>query len=167
MGSFILEVIKGKSIMSTQGSFQEAIGPVLRFSQVFAIMPVNGVNSKEISNIKFKWKSFKAVYSLLLIACGTIEFFLCVRLVLKRGLTLGYASALAYYFAAVFGAFCFFRLSMKWQQSMKRWYELEKVFLQAVYAINGRTLKRKIQLWSAVIGLMSLRNYVLPLESII
>lgn len=38
--------------------------PVLFVAQFFGVMPVNGVLNKDLSQMKFKWKSFRTVYAM-------------------------------------------------------------------------------------------------------
>lgn len=45
------------------GSFQEAIGPILVIAQCFGVMPVVGVKSRLASELRFKWNSLRTIYS--------------------------------------------------------------------------------------------------------
>lgn len=139
-----------------EGSFHDAIGPILMVAQVFGLMPADGVNAKDISNINFRWKSLKTIYSLTFLICGAVECLLCFRLMFKGGVTLGYSSSLSFYFISMMGAFFIFKLATKWKKIMKLWFESEKVFLKFPYAICGMTLKQRIRLWGALIGFLSL-----------
>lgn len=51
------------------GSFREAVGPFLVVGQFFGVMPVVGVKSHLIENVKFKWTTLRTAYS---IAVATI-----------------------------------------------------------------------------------------------
>lgn len=46
-----------------KGSFQEAIASTLILGQIFAIMPVTGVNGKTASDLKFSWKAIRTIYA--------------------------------------------------------------------------------------------------------
>lgn len=139
-----------------KGSFHDAVGPILKVAQVFAMMPVDGTTAKDISNIKFHWKSLKTIYSLLFLFCGTIECLLCFRLLIKTGMSLEMSNSLFFFFISMMGAFFLFKMAMNWENLMKLWYENEKVFLKFPYKISGTTLKRRIRLWAALIGTLSL-----------
>jgi gustatory receptor len=138
------------------GSFHDAIGPVLRVSQFFGLMPVDNVNAKDILDISFRWKSIKTIYSLVFIVAGSFECLMSLKLSMKRGMSLGYASALSFFASSMFGAYCLLNLARKWQRVMKFWFESEKVFLKAPYALRGCSLKRKIRLWAALFGFLAL-----------
>lgn len=148
-------------VEALRGSFHDAIGPVLRVSQFFGLMPVDGVNSNDISNINFRWKSIKSIYALVFLACGSVECLLCLRLAAISGMTLGFSSALSFYATSMFGAFYLLKLASKWQHLMTFWYKCEKVFLKPPYIIRGWSLKQKIRLWAASIGLFSLCKEIL------
>ena len=45
------------------GSFQEAISSVLVLAQLFGLMPVVGVKSSSAAQLRFKWNSFRTLYS--------------------------------------------------------------------------------------------------------
>lgn len=146
---------------SMKGSFHEAIGPVVFVAQFFGVLPVDGVNSGEISGLRFRWKSIKTIYSLVFVICGSVECVLCLRLVFQRGLSLSYCSALTFYTVSVLGAIYMIKLASKWKYLMKVWYECEKVFLKAPYKMHGWPLKRVTILWSVGFGFLALCNNAL------
>lgn len=145
---------------AVKGSFHEAIGPVLWISQFFGILPANGVCSKDISNISFRWTSLKTVYSLLFLICGWIECLLSLRLLVTRGISISQASSSSFLLTSIVGACSLFGIAQNWNMLMKFWYDSEKVFLEAPYKVCGWPLKRKIQLWAATIGILSLGNQI-------
>lgn len=142
--------------LELKGSFHEAIGPVLRVAQVFGLMPIDGVMSRDISNLNYKWKSLKTAYSLTFLILGTVECLLCARLIFKKGLSLALSSELSFYLISLVGAFFMLKLAMKWQRLMKLWFDSEKVFLKTPYTNSGFSLKQRIRLWAAIIGFLSL-----------
>lgn len=147
-----------------EGSFHDAVGPVLKFAQVFGVMPVDNVTSKDISNINFKWKSLKTIYSLTFLVLGTTESLLCLRIAFKKGISLSLTSELAYYATSMIGAFFIFRLATKWNYLMKLWFDNEKVFLKFPYTKCGLSLKRRIRMWAALIGFLALCNNILTFQ---
>ena len=50
-----------------EGTFRNAIWPLLMVIQLFGIMPVIGVTNESLSNLYFKWKSFRTIYALFVI----------------------------------------------------------------------------------------------------
>lgn len=147
-----------------QGSFHEAVSPVLRLAQVFGMMSVDGVTSKDISNITFKWNSLKTVYSLVFLVLGTAESIFCICSAFKKGMSLSVMSELGFYATSMLGAFFILRLATKWKYLMKLWFENEKVFLKFPYINSGLSLKRRIRIWAALIGFLALCNYILTFQ---
>lgn len=68
-----------------QENFNEAIAPVLKFAQYFALMPVQNVS--DLTQIKFQWKSVKAIFSMLHISYGVFTTVLFINFILKLGIT--------------------------------------------------------------------------------
>lgn len=50
-------------VVHFEGYFREAIWPILFLGQCFGIMPVIGIKVRLISNVRFKWKSLRTLYS--------------------------------------------------------------------------------------------------------
>lgn len=140
-----------------KGSFFDAIGPILQISQWFGLMPADGVNSKNILGVGFRWKSLKSLYSLVFVVCGSIEAILCVRLALLRGMTFGYSITVCFQLVSVSVAIFQINLASKWRSFMEFWYQKEKVFLNAPYGIRGWTLKQKIRFWTSAIIIPTIR----------
>ena len=61
------------------GSFNYAIRPVLIMAQCFSLLPVGGVYTKDISNLKFKWISFRIFYAVVVLFFEIVDFILIVR----------------------------------------------------------------------------------------
>lgn len=53
------------------GSFQEAIGSILALGQIFAVMPVVGITMNDASKLRFKWDSFRTIYSAIMFVLVT------------------------------------------------------------------------------------------------
>lgn len=51
-----------------EGTFRRAIRPFLLVSQIHGVMPLNGIASKSLSDLHFKWRSPRTIYAAL-VAC--------------------------------------------------------------------------------------------------
>lgn len=100
-------------------SFQELVGRLLRFGQFFALLPVINNSSSDESQLKFKWKSFRTIYSLIFLIFGSIEIFLETRRILVIGFSIAYAEDLLFYITSMVRAFLLFRLALKWKIIIK------------------------------------------------
>lgn len=71
-------------VTTKDGSFQEAISPILVMAQCFGIMPVVGVKSKSASKLKFQWKSVRVAYSFVAFILALIYAVMTIAKTLSR-----------------------------------------------------------------------------------
>lgn len=64
------------------GSFHEAFGSVLIVAQCLAMLPVTGVKSSSAYGLKFSWRSYRTIYSLIAFGFATLYtiFATCITL---------------------------------------------------------------------------------------
>lgn len=67
-----------------EGSFYEAIGPVLVMAQCFAVMPVCGVKGGSPANLRFSWKALRTSYSIIVFVLMTIYALLTIFMTLRN-----------------------------------------------------------------------------------
>lgn len=65
-----LKIKNEKSIISDgnfhfEGTFRKAIWPFLVIGQLYGVMPVIGISSRSLSDLHFNWKSFRAIYAVI------------------------------------------------------------------------------------------------------
>lgn len=141
-------------------SFQEAIGPVLVLGQCFGSMPVEGILSKDIGNLKFRWNSLRTIYSIVFLTCGTIESCMAVRRLLRLGFNINFAETMIFFVSSMGRAFVLFQMARKWNMFMKFWSQCENVFLHSPYEnLKGWSLGRKIRISSVCLVLLLIGNY--------
>lgn len=66
-------------------NFNEAIAPVLKFAQYFALMPVQNIS--DLTQVKFQWKSLKVIFSIIHVSYGLFTTALFINFILKLGIT--------------------------------------------------------------------------------
>lgn len=74
-------------------SFHTAIGPILRVSQCFGLLPVENLGNGDVTSLKFDWKSFKTIYAMTLLFLSTCESLLVVRSIFYGDHNLAYAGS--------------------------------------------------------------------------
>lgn len=64
------------------GSFHQAFGTVLVLAQCLGVMPIIGVKGRSSFKLRFTWKSFRTIYSViaLLFATSYTIFATCITL---------------------------------------------------------------------------------------
>lgn len=110
------------------------------------MMPVDGILSDDESQLKFRWKSLKTIYSLMFLFCGTVESCLGTRRLLRLGFSINYVEGLVFFILAAVRAYIFFFLARKWSEIMKMWKKCEIVFLHEPYKVTGWSLSLKLRL---------------------
>lgn len=141
----------------TEGSFQEAISPILVMGQLFAIMPVKNVRSKNPADLRFSWKSFRTfyaifafiilfIYSILTVYwsvfVGNIEFIRFVPVI--------------FYCSNTYTILTFVMLARRWPELMKQWLKVESGLPKYATINEKRLLAHKIKIVSITIMTLSL-----------
>lgn len=139
-------------------SFHQSIGPVLAYGQFFGMLPVDGVLAKDETQLEFRWKSLKTIYSVIFLLLGTIESCLGTRRLLRLGFKLNFAEGLLFFVSAMVRAFIIFFLARRWKCIIKRWRETEEVFLRPPYKVRGWSLSARIRTIFFVLAFLSLRR---------
>lgn len=55
------------SVAHFQGFFRTAVWPILLVGQLFGVMPVSGIQSELLSDLRFEWTSLRNLYTLVII----------------------------------------------------------------------------------------------------
>jgi Trehalose receptor len=152
-------VVKSKLKPTKNMSFHRIIGPCLVYGQVFGMLPVNNVRLDDENKLEFRWFSFKTVYSMIFLFCGTAESCLGVLRLLRRGLSIQHFEALIFFILAVVRAFIFLNLAKNWKKIMVMWKKCESPFLTSPYRIKGWSLISRIRVTFVVLALLSFGNY--------
>ncbi|EDW19618.1 gustatory receptor 64e [Drosophila mojavensis] len=107
------------------GSFLEAIKPVLIIAQIFALMPVRGISSKYAEDLSFRWQSFRSYYSLIVIVLFGISSGFNAMFVILVNFDFDSVETLIFY-ASIFAiSVAFFQLAMKWPSVVLEWQMVE------------------------------------------
>lgn len=69
------------------GSFHEAFSSVLIVAQCLAMLPVTGVKTKSAFELRFAWRSFRTVYSLIAFGFATVYVIFATCITLTKPVT--------------------------------------------------------------------------------
>ncbi|KAF5287609.1 hypothetical protein FQA39_LY15812 [Lamprigera yunnana] len=107
-------------------NFHASISFVIRLGQYFAIMPLQGINGQSANLIRFTWKSWKVLYSFVIII-GSL-FCACVSMYafLQEHAKISLISATMFYATSFVMHVLFVLLAKDWSHLMKRWCTLDK-----------------------------------------
>ncbi|EDW70117.2 gustatory receptor 64e, isoform C [Drosophila virilis] len=107
------------------GSFLEAIKPVLIIAQVFALMPVRGITSKHAEDLSFSWMSLRSCYSMIVIVSfGIVSGFMAL-FVMRINFDFDSVQTLIFYGSIFAISLAFFQLATKWPAVALEWQMVE------------------------------------------
>lgn len=72
---------------TNHGRFQTAIGNVLALAQLLAMMPVIGVTKPSASQLRFEWKSVRAIYTAIIFTLAAAYLFVLFVVTLSNQMT--------------------------------------------------------------------------------
>ncbi|XP_030372203.1 uncharacterized protein LOC115622410 [Scaptodrosophila lebanonensis] len=107
------------------GSFQEAIRPVLLIAQIFALMPVRGIASKCADDLRFSWWSWRTVYAMIVIVFFGITSGFMVAFVTSVKFDFDSVETLIFYASIFFISLAFFQLAHRWPAVVVEWQAVE------------------------------------------
>ncbi|KAM7355995.1 gustatory receptor 5a for trehalose-like isoform 2-T6 [Cochliomyia hominivorax] len=149
------------------GSFHEAIGPILVMAQCFCLMPVRGIRSKFANDLSFSWLSFRTGYCLLYMGTTILDTMLTINMIVHQKLDVRNIEPFIFHFSIFLASVGFLRLASKWPKLMCRWQEIE-VQLPAFSNWRQREeLSNRIKTVTFVLITLSLTEHLLSTISAI
>lgn len=142
--------------IENDGSFHFAISRVLTLGN-FVGFPIIGINSRDIFDIKFKWKSFRAIYSLYLLVMS-IFLLICYFIWLIKSSNEFSVQTFVTFTIRLRNVLClllFQRLARNWNRFIVRWTNVEQ-YLPMYGSRNEKNfIKRRITLLQVVVMSLS------------
>lgn len=112
---------------SNEMSFHRAISSTLVFGQLLGLMPLSGICYRNETKLKFKWKSFRFFYFILITIGSIISLISISWWILKhKELTLRSFIVFMVYLCNVTTLILFLKLQTKWPSLVKYWIAVDK-----------------------------------------
>lgn len=144
---------------NNDGSFHRAISRVLLMGN-FLGFPVCGIFSKNPSDLKFSWKSFRAVYSLYLLLMSLFFLVCYICWMISHGdLNLSKFARLTTFLRNVFCLICFIRLAKVWPGLMYKWSCVEETLPVLNDSKKKHFLKNRIAMVQVLVVAASLGRW--------
>ena len=107
-------------------SFHNCISQTLLFGQFLGLMPVSGICHKDSSQLKFSWKSFRILYSII-ISSGSLIFlvFTIMWTFISKNMSLSYFIVLIVYAGSFINVILFYKLGKQWPKLIQLWETME------------------------------------------
>lgn len=129
-------------------------------AQIFAILPLTGLNSKDVFNLKFKLKSIRTGYSLLIFVLLSCYSVIIVIWALQKRINFDRITPVLFSLITTFIVLCFIPLAKKWPDLMIKWMEVEETLPKFE---NVDKVSRKIKIISLTVMTLSLIEYLLEI----
>lgn len=123
---------------ASDGKFHKTIARVLILGN-FLGFPINGIFSNNVSELRFSWKSFQALYSLYLLSMSIFNLICYIFWMIKPSLS-KYVSIVDLVIN-VLSLLSFQQLAQKWPELMRKWANVEDT-LPLVKDFGERNLLR-------------------------
>lgn len=165
------------------GSFHEAISPVLVMAQLFGVMPVCGIRDADLNLMEFKWKCFRTIYSLAILLGLLIMTFVTIYWTFTHKIEFAKIGVFNIWFAdyetifltpkcllpvtiifylSNFTAFVYFiKLGMCWPGIMRRWEQIDRLLPPLKTYYEKAALANKIKIVALLIMCLSLGKLIL------
>lgn len=140
--------------------FHRAIYPLLVVAQCFGVLPVINISSKCPSNLQYTRKSFRFMFSLLiLIGCG-FKAAATVAWTFQSGVEFNGLVMIVFYFTNFLLGVCLFRLAKVWPETMVEWHEVEKKLPPLDNEKKKRRLRLRLRFTAAMLFMLSLIEHI-------
>lgn len=139
------------------GSFHYAMSRVLMLGN-FVGFPVIGIYTRDIFNIKFKWKSISAIYSVYLLIMSTF-FLVCYFIWLIKSSNEFTVQTFVTFSIRLRNVFClvlFQRLAQNWNHFIMRWTNVERYLPMFNSQHERNFIRRRITLLQIAVISISL-----------
>ncbi|GLV41645.1 Gustatory receptor 64f [Carabus blaptoides fortunei] len=137
---------------------------VLILAQCFALMPLQGIMSDSLNQIRFKWFSFRTLYCLINL-CGSIGLFVFnfVRF-LTTGMHFGDLATVFYFTSTTLTILLSIRLARLWHLLNEKWSVMETAMKHYSYKPN---LTYRFKITTLVVLLLALGEHLLFISKLI
>ncbi|KAH8287445.1 hypothetical protein KR054_007579 [Drosophila jambulina] len=149
------------------GTFHEAVAPVLAVAQFFCIMPVSGVCAVSHRGLSFSRRSWRFWYSLLYLCSTSVDLMFSIRKVFHGVLDVRSVEPIVFHIGILIASWQFLNLASLWPGLMRHWAAVEdRLPGYRCYRDRDR-LARRIQCMAFLLLALSLMEHLLSIISVV
>ncbi|XP_018319394.1 gustatory receptor for sugar taste 64f-like [Agrilus planipennis] len=130
---------------------------ILILSQICAFIPVDGISGCP-HDLKFRWRSYKTIYTLLVLLLQTIYTLITIIYATKNEKNFNSFVLVLWNFRCVLSLIAFLKVAQKWPRFMQEWSEMELFMIDYPSFLN---LNRNLRIKSIVFLLPGLFEHLL------
>ncbi|EDW62286.2 uncharacterized protein Dvir_GJ16715 [Drosophila virilis] len=150
---------------SPDGSFHQAVAPVLVLAQCFSLMPVRGVRAASAQGLYFSRHSWRTWYSLAYICCTSVDTLFTINLAVHGTLDVRSVEPIVFHGSILWGSYHFLQLARRWPALMRRWAHVEQQLPGYENWRQREHLTRRIHSVSLALLTLSLMEHLLSILS--
>ncbi|XP_055909610.1 gustatory receptor for sugar taste 64a-like [Eupeodes corollae] len=134
--------------------FHIAVGPVFKVAQYFSLMPLQNIMSSDPYRVEFKYASVAVLRTGCFLFFGGIQLVLILTDYISAGITTSNIVGIFFFSCGLSACVLFACLAGNWPELIKYWTKVEVVFLQPPYKQSNFSLKYKIRIAAAIVGVL-------------
>ncbi|XP_017059522.1 gustatory receptor for sugar taste 61a [Drosophila ficusphila] len=142
-------------------TFYRAIRPYLCVAQVFGIMPLSNILSRDPQDVKFKVKSVGLGITFLLLFLGGIKTLITANVLFNEGLNARNMIGLVFFIVGMVNWLNFVGFARSWSNIMLPWSSLDILMMFPPYKRCKRSLQSKVNLIVFTVGFLALGDHIL------
>ncbi|KAH8281278.1 hypothetical protein KR018_007455 [Drosophila ironensis] len=150
-----------------KGNFHEAVAPVLATAQVFSLMPVLGIGGSTARSLHFSRRSWRFWYSLLYLACTSVDLLFGIRKVAHSVLDVRSVEPIVFNASILIASWQFLHLATLWPSLMRHWAEVERRLPVYSSLLARARPVRRIRLVAFLLLALSLMEHLLSIIAVV
>ncbi|XP_048524367.1 gustatory receptor for sugar taste 64e [Dendroctonus ponderosae] len=134
----------------------------MRISHIVGMLPQENF-SKSPEDLKFKWLSWRAIYSLLIISALLLAVTCCFMHWVLHGSSISGVATAVFYGGSLITVLLFFYLALSWSKLLKSWHAIDRT-MAATYGYPEK-LDKQIRVLTAVFLTLAIVDYLLSVAN--
>ncbi|XP_022221843.2 gustatory receptor for sugar taste 61a [Drosophila obscura] len=152
---------KGGKEFKELDTFHRAIRPYLCAAQLFGIMPLSNVLSRDPQDVKFRLRSIGMCFTGLFLVLGGIKTLMEANILFRTGLNAKNMMNLVFLIVGIVNWLNFIVFARSWSRLILPWSSLDILMQFPPYAPCKHSLQSKLRLIGCVVGSMAVVDHLL------
>ncbi|XP_017136212.1 gustatory receptor for sugar taste 61a [Drosophila miranda] len=152
---------KGGKEFKELDTFYRAIRPYLCVAQLFGIMPLSNVLSRDPQDVKFRLRSVGMCFTGLFLLLGGIKTVMQANILFRTGLNAKKMMNLVFLIVGIVNWLNFTGFARSWSKLILPWSSLDILMQFAPYAPSKHSLRSKLRLIGCVVGSLAVVDHLL------
>ncbi|XP_054734432.1 uncharacterized protein LOC129241906 [Anastrepha obliqua] len=134
--------------------FHRAVSPIIVIGQCFALLPVLGVRHANPRHLRFSFRSFQVLITLIFLIASSIFNLAIIKHLAKIGIDAKNLVGIMFFTCVQSSTILFFSLAYRWPRLIRLWTRTEMIFIRKPYEIPKCNLSTRVR--RAAIAIISI-----------